>query len=667
MRNNTPTLPEHAVKIIKQLRSYSSAAQHVNVRCANWRVRQENTGIGKVAESPWVSDSIFIKNNEIIYSMNSKAGSLKQSIPILLALVILSNACTVRVPMGQIIQTSHHGAQRIQPSYQVSKKGGKLAGYLGVTAGAALLLGGLGYAQSQDKNGNPYSDQQRINNAKSLGLTGLYVGGLYGIYVLVGKRKPSRIEQVAANNFNNWLSDYNRKQNQNFVKYDQSTYPYLLIPRNNVAAYESEEQRTRDEQEKQRVLAEQRRKELEEKERIAKQEQEAKEKKEREEQERKAREYAALVAKNPDKLDWKPLIEFNEDIIFPSYVLSRASSRLIKLIGCEDPSFHEANDCASVLGIVVTSPSTDFEFSLEISDTDGRYIVPNKRNYVLKERGKRYILFPTIAWKTESLRNQEQEFVVNLEYKLAMPISGITSQRFKTVKMKTIYDCIFGYQAKGEPFKNRRFMFTAYVNEKDPTVDLITQEALKMRVIKSFGGYQGDRSDVIDEVAAIWASMQNRGIKYSSLTGSDLSLTTGIVSQYVQPLSKVYQYAQANCIDGTVAFASVLKKIGIDPLIVTIPGHAFLGFCTKPKTRDGQTWKERDPVFLETTLIGSKNLSLYTDTMDKIQVSRDSFDKALSIGTKRFSETVLPNLSNERAYSVLDITFYRELIDPIGK
>jgi hypothetical protein len=63
----------------------------------------------------------------------------------------------------------------------------------------------------------------------------------------------------------------------------------------------------------------------------------------------------------------------------------------------------------------------------------------------------------------------------------------------------------------------------------------------------------------------------------------------------------------------------------------------------------------------------SENLNLYTDTMDKIQVSRDSFDKVLSIGNSRFREEVLPNLENERRYSVVDSTLYREIIDPIGK
>ncbi|GAB3935546.1 hypothetical protein [Larkinella terrae] len=170
-----------------------------------------------------------------------KVASFNSGLLLLIASIILVQACTVRIPMGQVVQTSHHGAQRIQPSYQVTKKGGRVGSYLGITAGCSLLFGGLGYASKEDKNGNPYTNEQRVGNAKSLALAGLYVGGLYGIYALVRKKKPPRTEQVTPANFNNWLSDYNRKQNQKFVRYGQDTYGYFLIPQNNLAAYEAEE------------------------------------------------------------------------------------------------------------------------------------------------------------------------------------------------------------------------------------------------------------------------------------------------------------------------------------------------------------------------------------------------------------------------------------------
>ncbi|MFZ8431498.1 hypothetical protein ACO1MU_14375, partial [Staphylococcus aureus] len=73
----------------------------------------------------------------------------------------------------------------------------------------------------------------------------------------------------------------------------------------------------------------------------------------------------------------------------------------------------------------------------------------------------------------------------------------------------------------------------------------------------------------------------------------------GVSSQHVRFIDDSVRVRQANCIDGTVLFASILRKIGIDPLIVLVPGHAFLGFYL-----DGQ---RRQIAFLETTMMTSTN------------------------------------------------------------
>jgi hypothetical protein len=54
---------------------------------------------------------------------------------------------------------------------------------------------------------------------------------------------------------------------------------------------------------------------------------------------------------------------------------------------------------------------------------------------------------------------------------------------------------------------------------------------------------------------------------------------------------------QANCIDGTVLFASLLEGISMRPAIVLVPGHAFVAWETW--TSSGE-WR-----YLETTMIGT--------------------------------------------------------------
>jgi hypothetical protein len=54
----------------------------------------------------------------------------------------------------------------------------------------------------------------------------------------------------------------------------------------------------------------------------------------------------------------------------------------------------------------------------------------------------------------------------------------------------------------------------------------------------------------------------------------------------------------ANCIDGTVLYASALESVGINPHIILIPGHAFVCYDTMPDS-SGR------PSCLETTMTGS--------------------------------------------------------------
>ncbi|MBN1139471.1 MAG: hypothetical protein JXM73_23045 [Anaerolineae bacterium] len=75
---------------------------------------------------------------------------------------------------------------------------------------------------------------------------------------------------------------------------------------------------------------------------------------------------------------------------------------------------------------------------------------------------------------------------------------------------------------------------------------------------------------------------------------------------------------QANCIDGTVLFASLLELANIDPLLIIVPGHAFVGW---------RVWKNvKRYEFLETTLIGDG------DFEEAQQAAQARYDDALMNG-----------------------------------
>ena len=72
----------------------------------------------------------------------------------------------------------------------------------------------------------------------------------------------------------------------------------------------------------------------------------------------------------------------------------------------------------------------------------------------------------------------------------------------------------------------------------------------------------------------------------------------------VKSLDQSVTNTQANCVDGSVLFASLLRKIGINPFLVAVPGHMYLGFYIK----NSENEDEHEYVGLETTLIGAPEI-----------------------------------------------------------
>ena len=173
-------------------------------------------------------------------------------------------------------------------------------------------------------------------------------------------------------------------------------------------------------------------------------------------------------------------------------------------------------------------------------------------------------------------------------------------------------------------------------------------------------------AEVARQVFAIWSALQKRGIQYSSTTttpgGSDV-----VYSQYVRFLDQSIINTQANCVDGSVLFASILRKISINPFLVTIPGHMYMGFYL---TRD-----KKDFVGLETTAIGVANatdeeksdepkaLTALRGKLDeKARGGRDwkTFARAIQIATDDLEKNKEKFESTDPNYQLIDLDKARE-------
>ncbi len=285
-----------------------------------------------------------------------------------------------------------------------------------------------------------------------------------------------------------------------------------------------------------------------------------------------------------------------------------------------------------LIGAVIVSPHDNAEANVKIS-CDGVLNVTSSR-IKLPKAGVRYLFTPALDYRFRELAKTTQSMPLGITVSLAVDGQPIGEKNLKAT-LRSINDCpIYFADPKSKKVTDLSFMFAAYVNEEHPLLDKLRNEALAARIVNDFKGYQAhDPKDVEQQVYAIWNVLQRRGVKYSSITTVPSS-SPNITSQHVRLLDQSLENAQANCVDGSVLFASALRQIGIHSYLVLVPGHCFVAFATdeEDKTLEG----------LETTMIGSITLKIPKDklllALQKNYIeekSHNSFRAAVQVGCDR--------------------------------
>lgn len=98
------------------------------------------------------------------------------------------------------------------------------------------------------------------------------------------------------------------------------------------------------------------------------------------------------------------------------------------------------------------------------------------------------------------------------------------------------------------------------------------------------------------QVYALWHALSERDVRDSSITTS-VAESDSVASQHVRLIDESINNGQANCVDGSVLMASLLRKIGVEPLLIIVPGHCYLAFFLDAECKSLAA--------LETTMIGS--------------------------------------------------------------
>jgi hypothetical protein len=137
-----------------------------------------------------------------------------------------------------------------------------------------------------------------------------------------------------------------------------------------------------------------------------------------------------------------------------------------------------------------------------------------------------------------------------------------------------------------------------------PHVDAVQERirrAVELAPDRQMLGYQGDPDLVQGQVAALYQSLRETEIVYVNSV-IDYGAAVGMTTQRTRLPRETIALRSANCIDGTVLLASLIEGVSLNPAIVLVPGHAFVGWETWHGSGE---WR-----FLETTLMGTADFEI---------------------------------------------------------
>ncbi len=365
--------------------------------------------------------------------------------------------------------------------------------------------------------------------------------------------------------------------------------------------------------------------------------------------------FAILAALSPAaRGEFTPIVGWDKQL-FPSYIIGTAAIK-------SETSSVEANELGDVnglLGIEIVAPhdNTEIEVTIECKE----FAEASRFVGRLEKKGETYKIFPKMNFRFDSLSQCLQATPASVSFRTVIDGSDV-EEKSTTVTFRSINDCPLKV-ALGDNVLDTSFVIASYVNEQHPFIDKLLREALDIGIVNNFTGYQsGTEEQVLLQVYAIWDLLVARDVRYSSITTTAADSEI-ILSQNVRLLEDTINNQQANCVDGSVLLASILRKIDIEARLILVPGHCYIGFYL-----DREHTKL---VALETTLLGAE-VDSPEDTFEALDnaveeslrdaYSWPSFVAAITAGVHELGESreKFENAS-ETEYHIVDIGAARKI------
>lgn len=380
-----------------------------------------------------------------------------------------------------------------------------------------------------------------------------------------------------------------------------------------------------------------------------------------------------------DEIEWAPEANMDRQL-FPSLLIATATQRPADNDEeAEEPSPYMLGDQFGLVGVSIKAPKANAQVTITLKENE--LMAAATWSGELAEEGKDYSIAPKVNYKFDRLRKVTQQVPMNVAFEVDVD-GEFAGEKTETLQVRSINDCPFAVSNSEETVDDENasagttemgWMFAAYVNENHPMLDKILQEALETKIVGAFRVTTHEHDETLRQVFAIWSALQKRGLQYSSTTTTPGGSET-VKSQYVRFIDQSLTNTQANCVDGSVLFASILRKISIEPFLVTVPGHMYVGFYLGAG--------KSQFAGLETTVLGVPDvaderkpgepvaLTTLRDKLDPaVRARRDwkTFAKALQTGTEDLAKNKEKIEAEDPNYQWIDLAEARaEGIMPIS-
>jgi hypothetical protein len=189
-----------------------------------------------------------------------------------------------------------------------------------------------------------------------------------------------------------------------------------------------------------------------------------------------------------------------------------------------------------------------------------------------------YLFAPTFL---NRLYQNREIVAATASVNITNPSGAVVYRDTFPVRLRSVDDLYWGRDFEYAPF------IASWVTPHAAEVEKLLSRAKEFMPGRRLPGYESTDAATqerftIQQARAIFRAMQEQGVSYVKS-----SMTLGgheDVSERVRMPAESLEQASANCIDGAVAYAALFENLGMEPVIVLVPGHAYVGVRVAPRS-----------------------------------------------------------------------------------